>query len=396
MVILTPTRPYKYEIGQSISNDKRSLLILSKETRYDSAKRHKIKWYKTVCSRCGWEENWVKEYLLTDGTLPCACCHGRVVVLGINDIPTTDEWMVQYFKEGREEAKQYTKASTSKIVMVCPHCHREKCLSPHSISKNNGMGCICGDGYSFPEKVVANILKQLGVEVATQYTPKWSGGKRYDFYIPSLNMIIETHGIQHYQQSQRGRTLEDEQDNDKAKRHLALSNGVEHYIELDCSRSNHDWLKDTVLKSELTRFFNIEIINWSSIFKQSHNNIVKEVCEVLRGNPCISIKELSKLFCLTEETISKYLKQGNELGWCDYNSQNHRRRLHLLHRDDNAKEIEVYKNGEKLGFHPSAMQLEEVSEELYGEKFKRNGVQSVCRGERKTYKKYQFKYLELK
>lgn len=391
-MILTPTRPYKYEIGQSISNDKKSLLILSKETRYDAKRKQKIKWYKTSCSKCGWDENWVKEYFITDGTLPCACCHGKTVVEGINDIPTTDEWMVQYFKEGREEAKQYTKASTSKIVVVCPHCNKEKSYSPHDISRNNGIGCVCGDGYSFPEKVVFNILRQLGVENEPQYRPNWGEKKRYDFYIPSLNLIIETHGIQHYKQSQRGRSLEEEQLNDKNKKDLALSNGITHYIELDCSKSTHEWIKSVVLESELSYFLNLKIIDWNLVFKQSHSNIVKEVCETLNKNPYIPIKELSRMFNLTEETISKYLKQGNNLGWCSYNPREHIRTLRSFYGDGGVKKVEVYKNGERLGVHHSTSNLVEVGEKVYGEKFKRACIQAVCRGERKSHKGYQFKY----
>ena len=39
----------------------------------------------------------------------CACCSNSVVVEGINDIPTTAPWMVDYFPGGYEEAKRYTK-----------------------------------------------------------------------------------------------------------------------------------------------------------------------------------------------------------------------------------------------------------------------------------------------
>ena len=49
---------------------------------------------------------------------------------------------------------------------------------------------------------------------------EWSENKRYDVYIPYLNCIVENHGEQHYNNSFKslnGRTLEEEQKNDKYK-----------------------------------------------------------------------------------------------------------------------------------------------------------------------------------
>ena len=56
----------------------------------------------------------------------CACCHSLVVVPGINDIPTTDPWMISYFQGGYDEAKRYTHGSEQKIHPVCPECGRIK------------------------------------------------------------------------------------------------------------------------------------------------------------------------------------------------------------------------------------------------------------------------------
>ena len=83
----------------------------------------------------------------------------------------------------------------------------------------------CGDKVSYDEKFLSSILSQLKVDFATQLsksTFNWCDKYRYDFYIPSLNMIIETHGIQHYEENKNWTmSLEEEQENDKIKKELA-------------------------------------------------------------------------------------------------------------------------------------------------------------------------------
>ncbi|MEM5599205.1 hypothetical protein AAHB53_28045 [Niallia circulans] len=69
----------------------------------------------------------------------------------------------------------------------------------------------CSDGFSIPEKFMFNLLDYLQVDFDYQKVFDWSLGKRYDFYIPMLNCIIETHGAQHYQYSGFMNSLEQEQ-----------------------------------------------------------------------------------------------------------------------------------------------------------------------------------------
>ena len=64
-------------------------------------------------------------------------------------------------------------------------------------------------------------------------------GKRYlyDFYIKSSNIIIETHGSQHYEEhgfsKLSGITLDQQQKRDKEKEDFAKQQGI-NYIIIDC------------------------------------------------------------------------------------------------------------------------------------------------------------------
>lgn len=322
-MILTPTRPYKYEIGQSIKGkNERVLVVLDREVRFDKD-GHKLKWYKTKCEDCSWEENWVKEYDLNKKLMPCGCCHGKTVVCGINDIATTADWMLQ-FLQNPEDGKRYTKHSLKSVRVKCPTCGREKDYSPHAIANNKGICCRCGDGVSFPEKVMDAILSQTSFEYVSEYSPKWGLGKIYDFYIPSLNMIIETHGKQHYNippRHPKWKTYEEEHENDLLKFDLSVINGIEHYIVLDCCESDFSHIKAQIENSVLSEALTLDKIDWCSVMKQASKNIKFEVCKAKNENPNLTVKQLQEIFGLCQKTILNYLNDGTKMGWCHYDGQ---------------------------------------------------------------------------
>ena len=39
-----------------------------------------------------------------------------------------------------------------------------------------------------------NLLKQLDIKFTKEYSPHWASGRKYDFYIPDKNIIIEMDG----------------------------------------------------------------------------------------------------------------------------------------------------------------------------------------------------------
>lgn len=53
-------------------------------------------------------------------------------------------------------------------------------------------------GGSYGEKAVADVLDSLSIEYSREHTFEYLGRKRYDFFIPSLNIAIEYDGEQHF------------------------------------------------------------------------------------------------------------------------------------------------------------------------------------------------------
>ena len=106
---------WRYEIGRRIINYnkdcsiKSDLTIINREIKRNK-QGNNIKWYKYHCNKCNWDEGWITEYDLKGEHGCSVCCPTpRLLVQGINDIPTVAPELIQYFQGGYDEAKLYTK-----------------------------------------------------------------------------------------------------------------------------------------------------------------------------------------------------------------------------------------------------------------------------------------------
>jgi len=173
---------------------------------------------------------------------------------------------------------------------------------------NYGYSCEhCSDGISVPEKFVRNILQQLNVDVKFQYNELNSSKIRYDFYIPSLNMIIETHGMQHYEdKTMFNNTLYETQQNDIFKRDMATTNKIQHYIEIDCRYSSLEWLMKNVIK-ELTPYFDLSRVDFDMAFKESQNSLVVKSWKLWDDG--YGTGKIANILGLSNITVTAYLKR---------------------------------------------------------------------------------------
>ena len=230
----------------------------------------------------------------------------------------------------KEDAYKYSYGSNKKILMKCPNCGYEKKMNLNTLISKN-FGCIrCSDNISFPEKFMFNLLEQLlNKEFKYQLSKKdfkWCNNYKYDFYIDKINCIIETHGLQHYKEGferinslRHVKNFKETQQNDKSKEMLARDNNIKNYIIIDCRYSELEWIKNSIINSELPKLLNFkeENIDWLKCHEYACNSLVKEVCNMW-NNGIKSTKEIAKLLRISIGTIIKYLKQGVKLDWCDY------------------------------------------------------------------------------
>ena len=208
--------------------------------------------------------------------------------------------------------------SGKKIMLPCPNCGQPKLISPANLV-NEGFNCICGDGQSFPNKFVYNVLQQLGVKVKLEYSPSWAGLLRYDDYLIDYNIIVENHGKQHYEETPLTiRTLQEEQEHDLMKYHLAKNNGVDDYIVIDCRRTELGWIKKSIMQSKLPDIlkFTESDIDWLEALRYASHSLVKNTADMF--NKGMQISDIACELQKDRNTIRQWLKRATQIGWCAY------------------------------------------------------------------------------
>lgn len=404
-ILYKKTNKFIFEIGQVFKDDKRDLTIIDREYIKDKNGRSR-KWYKYKCNlkKCGYV-NWIEESHIKEGK-GCTCCANQVAVLGINTIWDTDRWLVN-LGVSEKDAKRYTPQSHKKITVKCPYCGSKKQNIISSIYRYKSISCTCGDGFSYPEKLMYNILKQLNIELKTQYSPKYlkpknkkGFRKRSDFYLPGYNLIVETDGKLGHRggivHSKSDYSIEECIEIDKWKEEQHKLHGVE-TIRINCFESDMEYIKNNILTSKLSNYFDFSEVDWNKCDEYAwKSNLKYEICNYWKNKKDVeTVKSLSIKFELSASTISEYLKKGTKHGWCEYDPKEEMRKNSSKNGKSNSKKVEIFSGiGESLGVFTSIRELSKQSEELFGVKLWQGNISSVCMGKRKQHKGFTFKFLE--
>lgn len=214
--------------------------------------------------------------------------------------------------------------SAEKIEFVCPRCGNIVIQSVCNVIRN-GLSCKkCGDGISFGEKFVFNVLEQLNLNFDTHVRFEWSCNRIYDVVLYENDIpytIIEIHGKQHYVggfESYGGRDYLQELENDSYKKNLALSNGFneDSYIIIDCKESRFEYVKKSIQNNIFFQKYNLDNINWNDCMKNAISSYAIKAQKL--WNDGHKIEYISHCLKISRQTIRKYLKQGAELGICNY------------------------------------------------------------------------------
>lgn len=275
------------------------------------------------CHKCGGEYNKQRQYLTSGkGSFNCPFCSGHLVQEGINDICTTANWMCQYFVD-KDFPKHHTFCSTVKTLVECPNCKTRKLFSPCDLQRCKGIGCkVCSDGISFPNKYIRAFLKQLPItKVKYEFCPEWGNRKLYDNYFEYDDQayIVEADGYFHYAENlmNGGRSLKESQRIDRAKEKVASEHGVK-TIRIDCLKSDGEYIKNSILKSELNDIFCLSEINWESCLEATATSLILSVWEYYKTHNHPTLAEIGSVFHISTNTAMRYLKRGDESGAIHY------------------------------------------------------------------------------
>lgn len=326
-VVKKITADFKYEIGDVVMG----LLITGRR------KVPKYKYYSYTCITDGYNGE-IREDHLAKGH-GCPVCTNKVVLVGCNDIATTNPSMAKLFYN-IEDATKYTEHANQCADFKCPRCGNKMRTRINYVSYD-GLPCRkCGDGISYPNKFVYNFMDQL-VSLYNEkgallsFTPEkkfpWSmnvkhknkklaGKKIYDIFIDTHNIIIENHGDYHYKRGfaciDSALSLEEVQENDRIKQFLAIENGIKelNYIVLDCCKSDASYIKKSIMSSDLPLIFGFteDDIDWSKCDQFASSSRVYEACNHWNGG-VKDYRTIASIMKMHHGTIARYIRKGREL-----------------------------------------------------------------------------------
>lgn len=386
---------YKYNIGDIINNKKGDFIITDRyieqviEKRNEKQSIYNVKKYKYKCLKCGYED--VRKECELDRA--CNACYKipRKVIIGINDIPTTDPWMIDFFPGGYEEASKYNARSNKKVLLKCPFCG-EISKIPKSINTlyySKSFSCNCKDGISYPNKFSYEFLKQLPVEnIIHEWTADWLSPYSYDNYFEykDKKYFMEMDGILGHGNRTWGMKKDiDGLKRDEYKDKLAKEHNI-NVIRIDARESSLKYIKDNIINSELSILFDLSIVDWDRCDEFAHKNIVKEICIDKEVNN-LSVKDLVIKYGLHKRTIRNYLHIGNKYNWCSYNGKDEISKLAPI-----SKTKPIICN-DKYVF-DSVRTLCDVSENVFNFKIKQPKISRAISQFHGKYKGLLFKYID--
>lgn len=401
---------WKYNIGQIIHNEKLNIEIIDKEIREriinikGKPTKENCKYYKYKCKICGYT-GWKNERkMFING---CPCCSGNIIVKGINSLGDKRPDLLIYFKN-KEDAYDYAVGSHYVVDLKCPICGEERPMEIRVLAKR-GFSCRkCGDNISYPEKFIKSFLEQVNVKYIYQLSKKnfnWCDKYKYDYYIEDYNCIIEVNGSQHYNKcftNKGAKTLEQTKLIDEIKEELALNNGIDYYIKIDCRKSEPETIKNGIINSNLCNILNIDIgsINFNKCAIDANRNIMREVCNFYNQHKDMTPPMIAPYFNINRVTVLDYLKRGAELGLCDYDVEKAKIEAKIkgatMAGIKTSKQINVYDmNNNFIGTFSNAAKAKEFILKRYNIELNVQNIRNACRRKDKQYKGYYFEDVEI-
>lgn len=256
----------------------------------------------------------------------CPYCKGRKILIGYNDMWTTRPDIAAML-QNPEDGYRYTCGANKKAWFNCPDCGTPSLKTINNVATHD-FGCQhCSDSVSYPNKFSRALLDQLPIEsYDCEYRPKWAASYYYDnhFWYDGVEYILEMDGALHFNEHTFSRTtIEQIREADRIKDELAAQYNI-HMIRIDCIKSDMEYIKAHILRSELNSVFDLSNVDWVLCDQKGQKNILKEACKLYMSK-MYTLTDIGKILHVHPATVSNYLKRGTKFGWCDYSTNSSRK-----------------------------------------------------------------------
>ena len=174
---------------------------------------------KIKCLKCGLVSELQLVYFLKKGTCPgCAYNAKHLTTAGVQNRLSDDYTLLEDYK-GTDTKVLVRHESCGFIWKTTIH----GLLSDYRCPK-------CSKKHSKGEQNIIKWLSKNNIKFYPEYKFDWSENRRYDFYLPDYNLVIEYMGVQHYKTIKFfQKTLEEQQEIDEWKKKKALLNGLQYF-----------------------------------------------------------------------------------------------------------------------------------------------------------------------
>jgi transposase-like protein len=231
-------RDFKFNVGDTINNG----TIVERFRTYYGGKR-----YKLICHK-------YQEYYYSNEN-DLRRHRGSPYVTGdkvcyANSLYSVKK--VHKYVKNIEDSKNYTKGSNKSILCKCPSCGEEKYIKVYRLC-DRGFSCsTCRSNISYPERLMLSLLDDNDIKYEYQKKFNFLPNRIYDFYLPDYNLVIETHGEQHYKVSEKSKwSLYKEVD--KEKEQYLQDNNINLCI-IDCCKSDFNYILNNIRESILINY----------------------------------------------------------------------------------------------------------------------------------------------
>lgn len=246
--------------------------------------------------------------------------------------------------------------SNKSFFIKCGKCGNisNKMYQLSDINQNEYFSCkFCSDGISYPNKFMNNLLKMLDIDYEVEITRKtfeWCKNYRYDFFIPSLRLIIEMDGNLGHGRDTAFTDGEKSIKTDIEKDKLAKENGfniVRVNCRYNCREDRFEYIKTEIIKI-LDNIFDFQYIDWDKINELSlESNMIKSWD---MWNKNVNIKDIAKELNVSECCVRVYLNKGNDMGKCYYNGREEISKSNKKRKFGKNVKL-IFPNGEIKVFH---------------------------------------------
>ena len=239
--------------------------------------------------------------------------------------------LMQYLKNKEDGEK--APHSRDIIELLCPDCGYNKKISMSNFIRSGFVCPICGDGVSFPNRVLRKLLMDKSIlrqasNLEIEWRPlNWEKRVFFDGKIEINNktICIEMQGKQHKSGLWAGKVSKGIFERDEYKRKKCQECGYIE-IEIDCTDTSPQNIKEQILNSKLCQYLDFSNVDWESVLDLSWDSLLVQICKEY-DNSYLAPNEIEKKFGLANHSFVQYARRGLRGGLLNrYNKEDEEKR----------------------------------------------------------------------